>query len=116
MIKAGIKRIALVPHWPDPKVRKGQFDPNGPIVYDGLGCFVEECPFDFQKRPFDQWGVSLWHDAVKGVTPSAVLCARFGSSNTPLNSLCKPQIKLANALAAGLPALVGDEAGRSLLV
>lgn len=115
MIKAGIKRVAMIPHWPDPRVKRGTYNAEGPIVYDGLKGFVEACPFDFLHKRFDQWGVSLRHDQANAVTPSAVLCARFGSTNTPLNSLCKPQIKLANALAARLPALVGDQAGLSLL-
>lgn len=106
MVKAGIKRIAMIPHWPDPKVVQCDRDPNGPVVYHGLGCFTEGCPIDFVRSGFNGWN---------DLRPSAVLCARFGSSNTPLNSVCKPQIKLANAIAAGLPALVGDQAGLSLL-
>lgn len=99
-------KVHLCPHWPDPRVRHVNYHRLANFVYDGDSRFLSpETAFvkglsritgksvDFQ--PFDAW-----------TDVFAVLSVR--ASSTAIIAACKPQIKLANAMAAGLPCLCSD--------
>lgn len=107
--------IHIIPHWPDPNVNAVEFNPHGPLYYHGQRTFLPE-------------GCMLWN-AIQDATGCQIEAAPFQnwkpctgvlSIRHPyrrINSECKPQIKLANALAAGLPCLCSDlPAVRSLLL
>lgn len=109
-------RIHLVPHPCDSRVNESWRDPNGPIAYAGMDCFIES-------------GLSRIHEACRRVGKdfvsggtcevlrgaSLALALRLPPFNTSLNRHCKPQIKVENAAAAGLPVVTTDcPAARSL--
>lgn len=102
-------RCHLLPHHADAKIDSSWYDPQGPVVYAGgqhyaaryLGDIERACRHvgrkfvgNFGRRPVD----SLRGAALQ-------LHPRFPPTDTPLNRLCKPQIKIANAAAAGCPIL-----------
>lgn len=109
-------RIELVPHSSDPRIRSDWYDPDGPIVYIGDPRFIEarkpvireatdmmRIPFKTSKDVKDLKGARL------------ALALRLGPWQTSLNQKCKPQIKVENALAAGIPVLLtGHPAETSL--
>lgn len=97
MREAGVPNVVVVPHQPDSRIKKVRFDPRGPVVYWGQGCFADGLPDDFIRTDFTGWdGAS----AVSGI--------RSERWRTPIVNRCKPQIKLANAIAAGLPFITSD--------
>lgn len=108
--------VHLAPHWPDPEVIETEPDFSQPWVYHGepkflrvesrlraelgfvLGTGIENASFPAWRRP------------------AGVISVRVPCQPKELNESCKPQVKLANALAAGLPCLCSDiPAVRSLL-
>lgn len=107
------KKVWMLPHSADPRVEPMQRDPNGAIVYWGGRQYIEsvlapvaaackaierEFIVDESKGPWQQSGpVSL------------ALHLRTYPWDSPVMRTCKPQIKAANAAAAGLPLLATDD-------
>ena len=113
MRAAGIESVSVVPHQCDPRIRPMRFDPLGPLAYWGQGCFLdnggaEECEAAYQ-RPIRRADFPGWYGC------SAVCGYRSKRFQGVMTRHCKPQIKLANAIAAGLPFVTTDlEAAISL--
>lgn len=109
-------RIELVPHQADPRIDDNWYDPSGPIVYIGDPRFIEK------RRPIireacDMMRIPFKHSKdindLKGAR--LVLALRLSPWQTDLNIKCKPQIKVENALAGGIPVLTtGHRAETSL--
>jgi hypothetical protein len=104
--------VHLVPHAPDPRIEAGWYDPNGPIVYAGARYFIEryysqirEAAKLLGREVFFDHDHHAWK-SLKGA--SAVLSLRLPPTNSALNKQCKPQVKVANAAAAGIPVLSTD--------
>ncbi len=103
-------RVHLVPHAADKRVERIGANPAGPVVYSGLGQFIEPARKSIEKacellgRRFvvdtsnAPW--SVW----KAERPSLILAPRIAGRST-MNVECKPTVKIANAVAAGLPVL-----------
>ncbi len=101
--------IHLVPHQCDPRVRLGWRNPEGPIVYSGLKRFVqsrlpviEEACSKLGRELRLGGNVETLRDA------AAVLSLRLAPYDSPIYRHCKPQIKLENAVAAGIPVVSTD--------
>lgn len=101
--------VHFVPHACDPKIHEGWWNPSGPIVYSGLSRFIEsgldkiETACRMVGKPLI---VGRNCEVLKGA--SLALALRLPPYNTELNRRCKPQIKVENALAAGLPIVSTD--------
>ncbi len=98
--------VHLVPHQSDSRIEKSWHNPDGPIVYSGLKCFVESGLDRIQKACQllgKEFIIGDSYDVLKGA--SLALALRLPPFDTALNRYCKPQIKLANAAAACLPAV-----------
>ncbi|QDT91635.1 glycosyltransferase domain-containing protein [Gimesia algae] len=96
--------VHLVPHQCDSRIEKNWHNPDGPIVYSGLKCFIESGLDRIQNACRiigKKFLIGDSCDVLKGA--SLALALRLPPFNTALNRYCKPQIKLANAAAAGLP-------------
>ncbi|HUG69925.1 MAG TPA: glycosyltransferase domain-containing protein [Pirellulaceae bacterium] len=107
-LPAGVQ-VHLVPHQCDPKINASWADTEGPIVYAGLRSYIKT-GLDRIKQACRMVG----RDFVMGETcdvlrgASLVLALRLPPYDTELNRHCKPQIKIANAHAAGLPVVSTD--------
>lgn len=114
----GVK-VHLLPHHADPRIQGDWYWPGGPAVYAGAERFILEKPmanacWDHLQRPFVvNYSRDCW-ESLRGASYAVI--GRCGATNHLLNDLCKPQVKLENALAAGLP-IFGrlDTAGVSVL-
>jgi len=112
--------VHLLPHQCDPRIRREWYDPDGPIVYAGSRCFVSrvqkvlieagrilgrEVRLDFRQ-----------HHAWRSLEGAALqICLRFPPHNGAWNRLHRPQIKLENSAAAGIPVIYnGHECETSL--
>ena len=97
-------RVHLVPHQCDPRVSSDWRDPDGPVVYTGLGAFIET-KLAVIKQACASIGKKFVsspnQNSLKGA--SLALALRCAPYNTDINKLCKPQIKIENAAAAALP-------------
>ncbi|QDT27613.1 Glycosyl transferase family 2 [Gimesia panareensis] len=98
--------VHLVPHQSDSRIEQSWYHPDGPIVYSGLKCFIDS-GLDRIKKACRMLGKEFVTgdgcNILKGA--SLALALRLPPFDTALNRHCKPQIKLANAAAAGLPAV-----------
>jgi hypothetical protein len=103
--------VHLAPHHADPTIKPG-YDPDGPVVYSGAKRYLgSELPAI--KAACKRLGKRLVLESGKGapkklVGASLVLHVRMPPHDTPLNRWCKPQVKLENAAAAGIPVLASD--------
>lgn len=98
--------VHLVPHQCDSRIEKRWYDPDGPIVYSGLNCFIGSGLDRIQKACRmigKEFIMGNRCDVLQGA--SLALALRLPPFDTALNRHCKPQIKLANAAAASLPAV-----------
>jgi len=104
--------VHMVPHAADPRVQPGWRDPGGPIVYAGGRVFVEKyraAITEAGKRIGRQVVFDHAHHAWRSLQgASLVLAIRLPPYATPLNQIGKPQVKIANAAAAGIPVLCTD--------
>lgn len=100
--------VHLAPHHADPRVGPDWYDPNGPIVYAGGRQYIEAALPKLEKLP--RMRFDFEKDAWKSLRgASLMLHVRLHPHDTPLNRHCKPQVKLENAAAAGLPILATDD-------
>lgn len=105
----GHVQVHLVPHQSDRHINESWRNPHGPVAYSGLGCFVEsgldrinEACRSLGREFVMGTGCEILKDA------SLALALRLPPYNTTMNRYCKPQIKLENAMAAGMPAVATD--------
>ena len=99
----------LVPHHADPCINADWHNPRGPVVYCGGERFItsrrnaiaETCKAMGRQLVLDFNRTA--HLSLEGAALS--LHPRFAPQDTPLNVYCKPQVKLENANAAGVPTL-----------
>ncbi len=100
--------VHLLPHQCDARIQPDWHDPHGPIVYAGSQCFLgtfqpviaeavrllgRELRLDFRQ-----------HHAWKSLEGAALqLCLRLPPHDTPWNRFHRPQIKLENSAAGGIP-------------
>lgn len=119
MQAAGIPpdRIHLAPHHADSRIENNitlsgcgnWHDPSGPVVYCG-GLRYIEWALPALQRACQSLGraliVNTDRDAWRGLRGAALsLHLRMPPFDTLLNQTCKPQVKLENAAAAGVPIL-----------
>ena len=106
-------RVWMVPHHSDPRIEPSWYDPNGPIVYAGARYFVDSARREIEeaaKRIGREVVFDHDHHAWKRLRGASLsLCLRLPPYNVPLNRHCKPQVKVANAAAAGIPVLTTDD-------
>lgn len=102
-------KVVLAPHHPDPLCVPDWYNPYGPVVYAGGPKYLGEAATSRIASACRQLGRVFRLDdrkdayGLKGA--AACIALREYPHDTPLNRLCKPQVKLANALACGIPAL-----------
>lgn len=101
--------IHLLPHHCDGRVTADFYDPLGPVVYSGGLQFVRpevnnirDACAHLGKKFVIRSGRGC-QEALEGA--SLCLHLRLWPEDTMLNKWCKPQVKLENAKAAGLPML-----------
>lgn len=102
-------RIHLVPHHSDPLLNLSWASSNGPVAYAGLPQYIQSGLSQIQKacQSLGREFVAGWNlDVLKGA--SLALALRRPPFATPLYRHCKPQIKIANAIAAGLRVVSTD--------
>jgi hypothetical protein len=102
-------RVHLVPHASDPRVNPSWGDPAGPIVYSGMRAYIEsglDRITQACKSVGRQFVLGETCDVLRGA--SLTLALRLPPHDTALNRYCKPQVKIANAFAAGLPVVATD--------
>lgn len=104
--------VHLVEHQADHRIEGDWYDPSGPIVYAGGRVFVDSAKPKIEaaaakvgKKVIFDHDHNAWR-SLKGA--SLVLSLRLPPYNTELNRLGKPQVKVANAAAAGIPVLSTD--------
>lgn len=110
-IKAGVPDTVtwLLPHHADPRCNREWYRPDGPVVYSGslpyLGTQVagitQAC-----KRLGVEFKVGPDVRDLKGAR--LALAVRLPPTDTDLNRICKPQVKVENALACGIPVLASN--------
>lgn len=105
-------RIVLSPHAADPRIDATWHDQSGPIVYAGGERFIAsqaDAIADAARRIGRQWLFRFDRDCWQALQGAAMsLCLRLPPTDTEINRLCKPQVKAANAVAAGAPVLSSD--------
>jgi glycosyltransferase involved in cell wall biosynthesis len=105
----GKAQVHMVPHPSDSRIDATWRDPAGPVAYAGLDVFIAS-GFDRIRQACLAVGKDFVTgqncDVLKGA--SLALSLRLAPYDTPLNRRCKPQIKLENAAAAGLPTVSTD--------
>lgn len=108
MIPAGLP-VWLMPHHADPRIGRNWHDPRGPVVYAGgvrfLGNQIEGITLACERlgKAFQIVTDKHCWRALEGA--AVTLSVRIGAEATQLNRVCKPQVKLANAAKAGIPAV-----------
>lgn len=108
MQAAGIATY-YAPHHADQRIGTAWRNTHGPVVYAGglryLGGEAKriEAACRAIGREFIIRDDKFCFEALQGA--SLVLSTRFGVERTPLNTWCKPGVKLANAARAGIPVL-----------
>jgi len=101
--------IHQAPHHADPRVGPDWYNPNGPVVYAGGVRFIASALPRIQaacdrlgRRLLLDYRRDCW-ERLKGA--ALALHLRLPPEDTPLNRHAKPQVKLENAAAAGVPCL-----------
>jgi hypothetical protein len=98
--------VAMLPHPCDRRSTEFRYDPAGPVIYSGdpryLGSFQSAIEFscNFTGRQF-----ICRPDPMLHVGASLALALRLPPTDTQINRLCKPQAKVENAIAGGIPVL-----------
>lgn len=102
-------RVHGMPHHSDPQLSRDWYDPSGPVVYAGGKRFIERHLTAIEqacRKIGRQFVINFGRRPVPTLRGAALhLHPRFPNTDSPLNRLCKPQVKLANAAAAGCPIL-----------
>ena len=101
------KPIHMGLHHADSRIKNDWYDPKGPIVYAGGLRFIASeldnikpiCK-KLNRILIVAGGKDCWQ-SLQGA--SLVLHPRFSPEDTDLNKHCKPQVKLENSIAAGIP-------------
>lgn len=113
-------RIHMLPHQSDHRIDATWYNPDGPIVYCGLGQFIDSakesiikaCTLIGRECKLHYSGYNSW-ETLRGA--ALQLCFRLPPHDGPFERNCRSQIKLANSAAAGIPAICcGTEAELSL--
>jgi Protein of unknown function (DUF616)/Glycosyl transferase family 2 len=102
-------RVHLSPHHADPRIHEGWADRNGPVVYVGLHHFIDPGMERIRQACAligKEFVVASDFHALRGA--SLALALRLPPYDSPLNRCCKPQVKIANALAGGLAVVATD--------
>ncbi len=102
-------RVHMVPHQCDPRIDASWRDPTGPVVYAGLGRFIKsglERIHEACQRIDKRFVMGTSCEVLRGA--ALVLALRLPPYNTEIYRRCKPQIKLENAAAAGIPVVATD--------
>lgn len=103
-------RVHFLPHQCDARIRNSWRDENGPVVYSGSAGYIRPIEnliryacreLGREYRP-DYSQHHSWRN-LQGA--SLVLAFRVGRHDCPFTRHCKPQIKIENAAAAGIPVL-----------
>ena len=105
-------QVVILPHASDPRLTSS-FSPDGPVVYCGSARYVQGYEASLEAAA-KQAGKKLelytqksqFRDALRGV--SAALSLRLNERSL-LNKHCKPQIKIENAVVAGVPVISLDD-------
>lgn len=101
--------VHLVPHQCDARIDKSWRNPNGPVAYAGLKRFIEPGLDRIEtacRMVGKQFNMGKTCDVLKGA--SLAIALRLPPHDTALNRRCKPQIKIENAIAAGMPIVSTD--------
>lgn len=103
-------KVHLVPHQCDMRIKSNWYNPEGPIVYAGITAFIKEKLPEI-KEACKRLGRPFIHANPQGTLKGAslALALRCAPYNTKVNRYCKPQIKIENAAAAGLPMVTTDD-------
>ncbi len=102
-------RVHLSPHHADPRIHEGWADKDGPVVYAGLRRFAATGLERIRRACAligKEFVVAGDFTALRGA--SLALALRLAPYDTPLYRRCKPQVKIANALAGGLAVVATD--------
>lgn len=105
--------VHMLPHHADPQVKPGWHSPMGPVVYAGGERFIRNQLPQIEaacRKLGKQFVINVRNDgwqALRGA--SLCLHPRLPPHDVELNRHCKPQIKMENAAAAGLPMLATDD-------
>jgi hypothetical protein len=106
------ERVHLLPHHADPRIPGDWYDKRGPIVYAGHRRFVRiskptllEAARRLGREFVVAHGGRGWR-CLRGASLAVAL--RLPPTDTPLNRIAKPAVKLENAAAAGLPVLASN--------
>ncbi len=102
-------QVHLIPHQSDNRVYQSWHDSDGPVVYAGQSQFLSD-RLDVVSAACRMIGKELVvdrsFDVLKGA--SLALALRLPPYDTSLNRFCKPQVKIENAIAAGVPVVTTD--------
>jgi hypothetical protein len=102
-------RVHMIPHHSDSRINESWFNADGPIVYSGQPEFLSH-GLDRVRSACRMLGKELVIgsscEVLKGA--SLALALRLPPYDTPLNRMCKPQVKIANAIAANVPVVTTD--------
>ena len=102
-------QVHLIPHQSDSRIYEGWGNRDGPIVYVGQPAFIAD-GLDRVRSACRMLGKELVTgsscDVLKGA--SLALALRLPPYDTPLNRTCKPQVKIANAIAGNVPVVTTD--------
>ena len=106
-------KVVTIRHHHDPRIRPDWHDPKGGVVYCGGRQYIKKGIKIINKaclmigRPFRLIdGNGSW---VKLKGAGLSLCPRLPPYSGSINRLCKPQVKLENSVAAGIPVLCTDD-------
>lgn len=109
-LKGSAVQVHLLPHQCDGRIEPDWYDENGPLVYAGSRCFIGKYQNTLEEAArrlgrairFDYSQHHAWR-SLKGA--ALQLCLRFPPHNCRWNRLHRPQIKLENSAAGGIPLL-----------
>jgi hypothetical protein len=102
-------QVHLIPHQSDGRIHERWVNSDGPVVYAGQQKFLSG-GLDRVRSACQMLGKDLVTgsscDVLKGA--SVALALRLPPYDTPLNRICKPQVKIANAIAGNVPVVTTD--------
>jgi len=104
------RRMQTARHHCDPRLINHTGDPRGPVVYCGAHRYMDRATIqiDAACRKLGR-RLLITDDPLKQIGAALLLHPRLAPHNYPLNRLCKPQVKLENAAALGVPVLATDD-------